>query len=77
MTIRLINLNESPYITETSRTKDGNTTKIPPSLALDFEENRTAAVYTYQATEPDGDGYPMVCERDARGPCSPSPATVR
>ncbi len=45
VTIRLINLNERPYFTELSRGKS----------AVDFEENRTAAVETYQVMEPDGD----------------------
>ena len=46
VTISLINLNESPFLTADSRAKDG----------LNVNENLTGAVANYQAEDPDGLG---------------------
>lgn len=50
MEIKLINLNEGPYFVENSRSDGAALTNMPAS----YTENRTAAVESFQAVDPDG-----------------------
>ena len=54
--IQLINLNEGPYFVENSRMEvdDGDTTVLSLTDAVSYAENRTGAVESYQAVDPDG-----------------------